>query len=252
MRRAAARSQCANNLKQIALGLHSYADTYTPGESQNGSTRGLPAGTVPNPGRTPEQRLSWYVAVLPFLEQDKLYRSFDRRKGWEDPANETAARTALKTLYCPDWGREKDPDPPYLTAYLGVAGLDADAATLPAGDPRTGVFGYDRRSSFHDIKDGTSRTLLILESARDNGAWARGGAGTVRGLVPDEQPYLGSGRPFGGTHFAENFLFGRVKSIGCNAALADGSVRFLNESMAPPILEALVTIAGGEAISGDW
>jgi hypothetical protein len=244
--------QCANNLKQIALALQNYADTYTPGQSSEGRTQGLPAGTVPNPALAPEQRLSWYVEVLPFLEQQNLYSTIDRRKGWEDSANETAVRLHLRMLYCPDWGREKDLDPPYLTAYLGVAGQGADAATLPAGDPRVGVFGYDRCTSLDEIKDGTSRTLLILESARDNGAWAQGGAGTVRGLVSGEQPYLGSGRPFGGTHFAENTVFGRGKSIGCNAALADGAVRFLNESIAPPVLEALVTIAGGKEIGEDW
>jgi hypothetical protein len=247
VRRAAARSQCANNLKQIALGLHNYADTYTP---EQGQTRGLPAGTVPNAVLSPEQRLSWYVELLPFIEQDKLYRRFDRDKGWEDSANDAVARTTLKTLHCPDWGREAEPNPPYLTAYLGVAGLGADAATLPAEDWRAGIFGYDRHTSF--AENGTSNTLLILESARDNGPWARGGPATVRGLVPGEQPYLGVGRPFGGTHFGENTVFSKGKSLGCNAALADGSVHFLMESVAPHVLEALVTTAGGEVVGADW
>lgn len=252
MRRGAARSQCANNLKQIALGLHNYADTYTPGQSADGQTHELPAGTVANPALPPERRLSWFVEVLPFVEQGKLYQSLDRRKGWDDPVNEPAVRIPLKMLCCPDWGREAEPEPPYLTAYLGVAGLGMDAATLPAGDRNVGVFGYDRRTSLAAIKDGTSRTLLVLESARDNGEWARGGPSTVRGLASDEQPYLGTGRPFGGTHFAENSIFGRGKSLGCNAALADGSVRFLTESVSPPVLEALVTIAGGEEVGEGW
>jgi hypothetical protein len=67
VRRAAARSQCANNLKQIALGLHNYADT-NPG----GYRAALPAGTVPNAALRPEQRLSWVVALLPFVEQDHV------------------------------------------------------------------------------------------------------------------------------------------------------------------------------------
>jgi hypothetical protein len=252
VRRAAARSQCANNLKQIALGLNNYAGTYTPGESADGQTHGLPAGTVPNAALSPEQRLSWFVEVLPFIEQDTLYKAFDLQKGWKDPVNEPAARTPLKVLSCPDWGREMGPNPPYLTAYLGVAGLGADAARLPADDRKAGIFGYDRRTPLAAITDGTSNTLLILESARDNGAWARGGPATVRGLVPGEQPYLGIGRPFGGTHFAENTVFGRGKSLGCNAAVADGSVRFLAESMSPHVLEALVTVAGGEEVGSDW
>ena len=207
---------------------------------------------MPNAALAPEQRLSWYIEVLPFIEQQALYRSFDRGKGWEDAANQTSARTPLKTLHCPDWGREAESDSPYLTAYLGVAGLGADAAMLPADDRKAGIFGYDRRISLAAIQDGTSNTLLILESARDNGAWARGGPGTVRGLVSGEQPYLGIGRPFGGTHFAENSVFRRGKSIGCNAAMADGSVRFLSESIKPQVLEALVTIAGREQVGERW
>ena len=249
MRRAAARYGCANNLKQIALGLLNYADTYVPG--QHPPEHELPAGTLFLAGLPPEQRLSWYVDVLPFIEQDNLYRSFDRKRGWDDPANIPAAQTPLKTLSCPDWAREAEPHPPY-TAYLGVAGLGADAATLPIGDRKAGVFGYDRRTPLSAIKDGTSNTLLILESARDNGPWARGGPSTVRGLDPGEAPYLGAARPFGGTHFTENTVFGHGKPIDCHAAMADGSVRVLSHSVAPDILEALATIAGGETVGDGW
>jgi hypothetical protein len=120
------------------------------------------------------------------------------------------------------------------------------------GHRDAGVFGYDRRTPLRRITDGTSCTLLILESARDNGPWGQGGRSTVRGLDPSERPYLGTGRPFGGTHFAENTIFGRGKSIGCNAALADGSDRFLGEGISSHVLEALATIAGGESLGPDW
>jgi prepilin-type processing-associated H-X9-DG protein len=66
------------------------------------------------------------------------------------------------------------------------------------------------------------------------------------------RPYLGTGRPCGGTHFEENTLFGRGRSIGCNTAMADGSVRFVQESIAPHVLEALTTAAGGEEVADDW
>jgi Protein of unknown function (DUF1559) len=192
------------------------------------------------------------VDLLPYLEEEAVYRRFNRQAAWDDPANTPAVETPLRLLQCPDWGREATPDPAWLTAYVGVAGLGADAAELPAGDPRSGVFGYDRRMAPADITDGTAATLLVLESARDNGAWSQGGQATVRGLDPAEQPYLGVGRQFGGTHFTENNLFRRGRSIGCNAAMADGSVRFLDEGIAPQVLQALVTAAGGEQITDDW
>lgn len=247
MRRAAARSQCANNLKQIALGLHDYADT-----NPVGYRAAFPAGTVPNAALRPEQRLSWVVALLPFVEQDNVYRGLRLADEWDAEGNLPATQTPLKVMHCPDWGREAAPSPAYLTAYLGVTGVGPDAATLPPGDRRAGAFGQDRRTALADITDGTSNTLLVLESARDNGPWARGGPATLRGLGPAERPYLGAGRPFGGTHFAENSVFGRGKPVGCNAAMADGSVRFLREAVSPEALEALATVAGGDEPGADW
>lgn len=115
---------------------------------------------------------------------------------------------------------------------------------------RAGVFGYDR-TAFADITDGLSHTLLVLESARDNGPWAQGGPATVRGLDPDEAPYLGVGRPFGGTHFSERLVFHPRRSLGSNVALADGSVRFMHQDTAAEVLQALATIAGEEP-PADW
>jgi hypothetical protein len=252
VRRAAARSQCANNLKQIALGLHNYATTYPTAPGSAPTAALLPAGTYPSPSLPPERRLSWCVALLPFLEQDRVFKQFDLGAAWDTAANGPPGQVLVRTFHCPDWGREKSPDPEWLTAYLGVAGVGEDAPSLPAGAPRGGVFGYDRRTPLADVKDGTSTTLLVFESARDNGPWARGGPATVRGFDPNDRPYLGTGRPFGGTHFAENGVFGRGKSLGCQAAMADGSVHFFQEKVAPEVLEALSTIAGGEEITGDW
>jgi hypothetical protein len=252
VRRAAARSQCANNLKEIAVGLQNYADTCPTCRSSGENGHRFPAGTVLNPALPPERRLSWLVALLPFIEHSAVHDRIDLRAAWDAPTNTAAVRTMLRTFHCPDWGRESEPNEACLTPYIGVAGVGADAATLPARDRRAGVFGYDRGTAVADVTDGTSCTLLILESARDNGPWAHGGPATVRGLDPGEAPYLGRGRPFGGTHFAENTLFRRGGSVGCNAALADGSVHFFNEEVAPQVLEALATVAGDDDPGDGW
>jgi hypothetical protein len=234
--------QCANNLKQIAIGLQAYAQAhdYT-----------FPAGTVPS-AEPHDQRLSWAVEVLPFVEQEPLFRQIDRAAAWNAEVNLPLVAPPLTLFQCPDWLREQAPVTGNHTPYVGVAGLGADAPLLPGTDRRAGIFGYDRRTALADLTDGPSYTLLILETTREVGPWARGGPATVRGLVTTDNPYLGTGRPWGGTHFAENTVLSRGSSIGCNAALADGSVRFLAESVSPRVLEALATTAGGEVVGLDW
>ncbi len=78
--------------------------------------------------------------------------------------------------------------------------------------------------------------MMVIETAKDNGPWAAGGPSTVRGLDPT-QPYIGSGRQFGGLH-----------SGGAMAAFADGSVRLSSDRISPATFEALATIAGHEAV----
>ncbi len=87
MRRAAARSQCASNLRQIAIGLQDYADAHPGKSALNAKGSLLPAGTVPNAALPPERRLSWLVEILPFVEQDALSRRIDRQTAWDAPAN---------------------------------------------------------------------------------------------------------------------------------------------------------------------
>jgi prepilin-type processing-associated H-X9-DG protein len=126
---------------------------------------------------------------------------------------------------------------PGLAHYVGVAGVGEDAALLPVEDKRAGVFGYDRRTRPEDIRDGTGTTLMVVETATDNGEWTAGGRATVRGLDPDHPPYLGRHGQFSSYHRAVT-----------NALFVDGSVRALGSGMAPEVFEALATIAGGEDV----
>ena len=130
---------------------------------------------------------------------------------------------------------------PGWTWYVGIAGVGADAPALPEGDPRCGVFGYERRTPPGGIKDGASNTLLLAETGLDNGPWTAGGTATVRGLLADRRPYVGRGCQFGGLHRG-----------GVMVAMADGSVRFLRESIEPRVFEALSTVAGGETLPRVW
>jgi prepilin-type processing-associated H-X9-DG protein len=252
VRQAGARVQCMNNLKQLAIGLHNYASN-TPGAAPGREAPPLlPAGTVPNAALPPERRLSWFVELLPYIEQDTLFGQIDRQASWDARANADAVGAPLKGLLCPASLGEPAAQATNVTNYVGLAGLGLDAASQPNGHPGIGLFGYDRRADLSKIKDGLANTALILETARENGPWARGGPATVRGLDTGDRPYVGVGRAFGGLHFSEATIFRGRRSLGCNVAMADGSVRLLKDSAAPEVLEALVTVAGGEKIDESW
>jgi hypothetical protein len=77
VRMSANRVSCANNMKQIGLALHNYHDSF----------KSFPPGTVANDALSPENRLSWIIPLLPYLERDNLYRSMDLNKGWNSPEN---------------------------------------------------------------------------------------------------------------------------------------------------------------------
>jgi prepilin-type processing-associated H-X9-DG protein len=81
---------------------------------------------------------------------------------------------------------------------------------------------------------------MAIETNAANGPWLAGGPATVRGFDPGGPPYLGFNGQFGSFH-----------RNGSEALFADGSVRFLSDTVDPKVFAALATIAGGEAIDPD-
>ncbi len=237
VREPANRMKCANSLKQLMFAFLSYEDS--------GRSAAAPAANSPDvvarqpfppgcqgSGATPEERLSWVVALLPFMEQESLYRKFDLGKGYA--ANLPAAQTRLPWLLCPS---SKELADDAVTHYVGLAGIGRDAAPRPAGAGGNGFMGYDRLTSTALIKDGTSNTIALTETRVDLGPWARGGPSTLRGFDPGGVSPQGDRPPFGSHHAG-----------GMNVAMADGSVRFLPASIDPERLAGLITIAGGERV----
>jgi prepilin-type processing-associated H-X9-DG protein len=224
-REAARRAQSMNNLRQIGLAMHNYADV-----NQN-----FPQGTVPNEKLDPEERLSWIASVLPYLDQSQLYQNINFDEAWDDEDNEISMQSALPTLINPS-----SPEGPVnadfygVTHYVGVAGLGEDGPTLDVDEAGAGVFAYDRVTEFADIFDGTSNTICVGE-AMNVGPWGQGGVSSIRPLT--EAPYINGPDGFGGYHAGGSiFLF------------CDGSTRFISENIDSSIMEALTTIRGGEVI----
>jgi prepilin-type processing-associated H-X9-DG protein len=150
-------------------------------------------------------------------------------------------RDKFRFSHCPGSGAAYDARDNELTSYVGIAGLGPDAAELPPGDRRAGVFGFDRTTRLDAITDGAATTMATAETTESNGPWKAGGLSTVRGLDPMRQPYIGPGRQFGGTHRG-----------GAMVGFADGSVRFIRATVDLRVFEAMSTIAGGEAVPADW
>ena len=183
------------------------------------------------------------VALLPYLEQEHLFRQFDVQKGYA--GNLPAAQTGIMTFLCAASGkraamayqrrlRHND-----VTHYVAMSGLGPDAAGQPAGAAGNGFMGHDRQTSFTMIEDGDSNTIALMETRNGLGPWARGGASNLRGFDPADVPLHGDGRPFGGH---ERLM---------HAAMVDGSVRSIRSSIDPNRLAAAITIAGGEPVHLD-
>ena len=237
-REAARRSQCVSNLKWIGLALYNY-------HSQYGS---FPPATIPNPNLPPERRLSWLVLIWP-VQSNGISLDVDQARSWDDPRNNppklaVPGNMALVNMKPEDITRfvtctddlASDSKPhPMPLSYVGIAGLGVDAPSLPPQHPRDGIFGYDRVTHFADITDGTSCTLMLVATTQDHRPWTAGGPGSIRGTDSTAHPHIGPGRPFGGYHRG-----------GANALFADGSVRFVRNTIAPRVFEAHATIAGGE------
>ena len=134
---AARRSQCSNNLKQIALGLQNYHDDHGCFP---------PAYTVDAEGKPLH---SWRTLILPYIEQGSLYEKIDLLKPWDDPANQIAQETRVSAYQCPSTNLRPD-----QTTYLAVVGPNS---CLQPGEPR----------KLDEITDSTSLTLIVIEVAPD-------------------------------------------------------------------------------------
>ncbi|MCY2967856.1 MAG: DUF1559 domain-containing protein, partial [Planctomycetota bacterium] len=135
-REAARRAQSTNNLKQIALAMHNYHDTYGK----------FPAAVMDGPDET--ATYSWRVALLPFLDQSALYNEYNRNEPWDSEGNKKVLARMPAIFRCPT-----EPENSTDACYYALVGLDT-------------VFVNDQAIRIADITDGTSNTLMIVEAKR--------------------------------------------------------------------------------------
>jgi prepilin-type N-terminal cleavage/methylation domain-containing protein/prepilin-type processing-associated H-X9-DG protein len=165
VREAAARISCTNNLKQIGLAMHMYHD---------GNNEQLP------PTRIHVGKATWAVLILPYLEQDALFRQWNLGLSYF-AQNDTARRTSVKGYFCPSRRSASDglsisgdvidvPPTGELVHFPGALGDYAVAVDKTGHDEpgevcpnMSGAFEAIRGISFRDFTDGLSNSILVGE-----------------------------------------------------------------------------------------
>jgi hypothetical protein len=185
-----------NNLKQIALAWHNYHDTLGSFPANECDKKGKPL-------------LSWRVQILPFLEQDELYKQFKLDEPWDSEHNKKLIDKMPK-VYAPVRG-PADGGKTFYQAFTGSHGL------IESGQQRT----------LAGITDGTSNTLMVVEAAKPV-VWTK----------PDDLEFNGKNVPALGGLFDGKF----------HATMCDGSVHRFKKDVNAQTLSALITPNGGEVV----
>jgi prepilin-type N-terminal cleavage/methylation domain-containing protein len=95
-RESARRMQCGNNLKQLGLAMHNYADIYGSAFPQGRISK------LPWPPAVPAgPHYGWGISLLPHLEQNALYENFDQNANFYDPVNQPVVKTPFAVFQCP-------------------------------------------------------------------------------------------------------------------------------------------------------
>jgi prepilin-type N-terminal cleavage/methylation domain-containing protein/prepilin-type processing-associated H-X9-DG protein len=263
VRAAAARLACLSQLRQMGMAVHGYADAHQE----------FPAGCDKRPNSLPagggKVHISWQTKLLPFIEQDSLWRevldAYRNDPSGDSVQHEHVQSIAVALFRCPADARTVGwifPEYPWgLTAYQTVAGTSVEY--------QDGLFHENVSYRFADVTDGTSNTLMIGErTPGPQGTWSGWyghwgdnpcllaqvlGAANNHGL-PDKaancQAPINEFRSGGVDNLCDVVHFWSLHAGGANFAFADGSARFIPYSFA--ILPDLATRTGGEAVSLDW
>ena len=203
VRAAPMRAQSMNNLKQLTLSLINH-------ESATGRFPTSATGRGAKPG------LSWRVAILPYLEENNLYKQFRQNEPWDSEHNKKLIARMPDVFKSPGSSAEEG-----WTNYLAVTG---DDSIITSGKKGKGM---------RDIRDGTSKTLLLVEVNDTEAAiWTK----------PDDYEWDRKSPAAGlGGIWPGQFL----------GSFADGSTGRFNLSIGDETINAMFTRNGGERYSLD-
>jgi Protein of unknown function (DUF1559) len=199
VREASQRISSINNLKQIALAMHNYESTYS----------GFPAAAICDK-KTGKPLLSWRVAILPFIEQEALYKQFKMDEPWDSEHNLKLAKNMPKIYFHPKANKPGDDKTHYRLFYGKGA-----------------TFELNKSTQLTNITDGTSNTIMAVE-AEEPVVWTN----------PNDLA------------FDPTKALPKMLSINgkFSAAFCDGSVRSFKVPIDPEILKLLIQGNDGKVI----
>jgi prepilin-type N-terminal cleavage/methylation domain-containing protein len=251
-REAARRTSCKNNLRQIGLALHLYHDVH----------RKFPPGVLGNSGSQAanEKLHTWHALVLPFLEQVNLQNRYDFNVRFDHANNSAAVNEVVPVFVCPTMSTPLPQSGFAPNHYPGNAGV------LPGQND--GLFFPMSTVAMQDVTDGTSATLAVGELAFEIGGWARGAINTGGGggggggqgfgrsvlrwwrAAPNcARPGLNPPVTTCSGSVERQFQFSSRHTGGVQFTLADGSTRFVSETVESAVLRGLTTRGGGEVVA---
>ncbi|MCI0457370.1 MAG: DUF1559 domain-containing protein [Gemmataceae bacterium] len=278
VREAAARSSCQNNLKQLALAVHSFHDArkFLP-RSCMGALASPPANT------TAPNQWSWIAQTLPYIEQSAIYTQGGIANNGPInallPDGTPACSKVIPSLLCPADG---DGNKVFTdrnntsglamgpTNYQGVSGSNwswGDARWSSVGVPQANNSGLDNGNGIFyrtdglptaapklnlvAITDGSSNTYMIgeaLPTKNNHCAWAFWNYATATcAIYPNSK--TAAGAEFAFNDWPNVYSFRSNHTGGVQFAMGDGSVRFVSDSINILVYRALATRAGNEAVS---
>ncbi len=259
-REAARRIQCTNNLSQVAIAFHSYESAHEV----------LPPGVVNDTGPIDNlagkgYHVSWSVQVLPYVDHRNVYNNMNFMHGVYDGPNVSARGITLNVFMCPSdprigrWGSSFPGSATASGPASSYAGVHHDVEA-PIDVDNHGLLFLNSAIRSERIPDGCAQTFLVAEHvAEPDFGWASGTRATLRntgsppnyGLWPRGMT-LGTPAPQP-TEVDAMFVggFSSHHPGGANHAFADGSVRFVKNTISTRVYPALGHRADGLMLSGD-
>jgi hypothetical protein len=205
------RSMCKNHLHLIGLALHNYHDVYGC----------FPPAYIADENGQPMH--SWRVLILPYIDQAPLYNQYRFDEPWNGPNNSKLASITIPSYQCPA-NVDEQKELQQWTSYVAVIG------------PHTCWQGTEP-VPISQITDGTSVTLLVVETRNSGIHWME-----PRDLHVTQMPL---------TVNAPGMGFSSLHEGGASGLLADGSVRFVHETISAETVLRLIERDDGEPV-GEW